>query len=277
MTIRHGGIEGNEGKMLLSLASDTVQAAVLTSFGLSEIHPSIMTVSAPFMIRNEAELAAVMREIERDLETSLNSGNFFMLAWSKSGFVNVFSRDPVFTPDDLRRQRIASNAEAAELNAVFKSMGFPIVDSDWTDLGTKLNAGVITAAYNNPAAIAAFQLHTMMRNMLSTNIAPVIGGIVINQVTWRKIGALNPNYQQQLLTATRRIATEFDGSLQNTVHDAITAMERGGLRVNRPSAAQERVWFDEMERTVPTLLGSVFDRNLYNRINDVLIRHRGGR
>ncbi|MDR1804356.1 MAG: TRAP transporter substrate-binding protein DctP, partial [Treponema sp.] len=182
LSIRHGGIEGNEAKMLLSLASDTIQAGIFTPFGLSSIDKSIMTLSAPFLIRNERELDAVMRELQSDLDARFNRGNYFMLAWSKSGFVNIFSREPVIIPDDLRRLRIASNAEAAEINTAFKTMGFQIIESDWTDVGNKLNAGTVSSAYQNPAAVAAFQLHTMLKNMMSTNIAPVLGGIVINQL-----------------------------------------------------------------------------------------------
>jgi TRAP-type C4-dicarboxylate transport system substrate-binding protein len=277
LSIRHGGIEGSEEKMLLSMASDTIQAGVFTSFGLSAINPAVMTISAPFLIRTEAELSAVMREVEKDLEAKMNNSNYLLVAWSKAGFVNIFSKDPVYTPDDLRKQRIATNPEAAEMNAAFKSMGFQIVEAEWTDLGTKLNAGTVMASYLNPAAVAAYQLHTMMKNMLSTNIAPVMGGIVINQVTWRKIGELNPKYQQDLLTATRRIADRFDASLQKTVNDAVTTMTRGGMKVNRPTTAQEQLWYQEIEKAIPSLLGSVFDRELYNKISAVVTRMRGGR
>ena len=277
LSIRHSGIEGNESKMHLSLASDIIQAAVFTSFGLSEIEPAIMTMSAPFLIRTEAELSAVMRELQPELERKLNSDKYFMLAWSKSGFVNIFSKENVLTPDDLRRMKIASNPEAAEMNAAFKSMGFQVVESDWSDLGTKLNAGVVVAAYQNPAAIASLQLHTILKNMLSTNIAPVVGGIVINKVTWEKIGSLNPRYQSELLVSTRKIAEEFDNSLQRTVSDAVQTMTRAGLRVNQPTSPQEQLWYTEMDRVVPSLLGTAFDRDLYQKISAVLTRFRGGR
>jgi TRAP-type C4-dicarboxylate transport system substrate-binding protein len=99
----------------------------------------------------------------------------------------------------------------------------------------------------------------------------------MNQVTWRRIGELNPRFQQELLTATRRIGEEFDTSLQRTVNDAIQMMSRAGLRVNRPTPAQEQLWYNEIEQAMPNLLGSVYDRDLYNRISDILVRHRAGR
>ena len=276
LRVIHGGIEGSEAKMRLSLSGNTIQAAVFTSFGLAGVDPGIMTMSAPFLIRNEAELAAVMKELQPVLESRLNSGDCFMLAWSKAGFVNIFSRDPVFTPDDLKKMKIASNPESDDMNTAFKTMGYQVVESDWLDVGQKLATGSVAAVYQNPAGIAAYQLHTVLKNMCSINIAPVLGGIVVNQLTWRRIGELNPKYQADLLRATRQIAESLDSSMQKTVSDAVQSMTREGLKLNRPSPAQEQLWYNDVDRVTPTLLGTTYDRDLYSRINEVLEKFRKG-
>jgi len=275
LNVRHGGIEGNESKMLLSLNSDIIQGAIFTPFGLSAIDPGIMTLSAPFLIRNESELNAVMQEMQGDLDRRFNSrGNYVILAWSKSGFVNIFSRNPVFTPDDLRNMKIASNAEASDMNTVFSRMGFQIIESDWSEVGNKLNAGTVQAVYQQPAAIAAYQLQSILKNMLSINIAPVIGGIVLNQVTWKKIGDLNPRYQQELLNVTRKLGSEFDSSLTKTVNDAITTMKRSGLKENQATAAQQQQWINEVEKANASLIGTTFDRDIYQKVSAIVTRLR---
>ncbi|MDR1863559.1 MAG: TRAP transporter substrate-binding protein DctP [Treponema sp.] len=277
LNVRHDGIEGGEGKMLISLSSNTIQAAVFTSFGLSSISPEVMTMSAPFLIRNKEELDTVMAALQDDLEARINRTDYCIVAWSKSGFVNVFSKDPVFVPDDLRRQKIATNADATDLNTAFKSMGFQLVETDLVDVGTKLATGNIMAAYQNPAGVAAYHLHNYLNHMLSVNIAPILGGIIINQVTWKKIGELNPQYQREILRVTRLVAAELDASMQKTVNDAILSMRRGGLKVNQPTPAQEQLWFDDVERIIPGLLGTTFDRDIYNKINTILSRYRNRR
>jgi len=236
-----------------------------------------MTMSAPFLIRTNDELNAVMNEIQPELEAGLNSGDYFIVAWSRAGFVNIFSKDPVLVPDDLRKQKIASNADASEMNTAFKTMGYPVVDTDWSDVGTKLATGAVMALYQNPAGVAAYQLHTYLKNMLSINIAPFLGGIVINQVTWKKIGALNPRYQQDLLKGTRAIAAELDDSMQKTINNAINSMVKDGLKVNKPSPAQEQLWYNDVERVIPTLLGTTYNRDLYQKITDILTKFRAGR
>ena len=277
LRVLHGGSEGSEDKMFQSLSSDTIQAAVFTSFGLNCIDPVIMTLSAPFFIRNDAELAEVMKEIQPELETRYNSGNFFILAWSKAGFVNIFSKEPVFVPDDLKKLKIASNHEAAEMNTAFKMMGYQVVEAGLTDLGQKVATGAIQSVYLPPAGMAAYQIHRELKHMLPVNIAPVIGGMVINQVAWRRIANLDPQFQQNLIRATRQIAAEFDASMSKVNSDSVTTMTRTGLIINKTNQQQEQLWYSDVERVIPTLLGTTYDRNLYNKINDILIKYRRGR
>ena len=278
LDVRHGRTE-SESTMMLHLNSNTIQAAIFTSMGLSTIDPSVMTVSTPFLIRTEEELTVVMNEIQRDLETRLNRGNLFIIAWSQSGFVNFFSREQIMVPDDLKRMRLASNEETAEINAVFSRAGFQVVEAEFAEIGRQLIQGQIGAIYYNPAAVAAFQLHTPtqgnLRHMFAMNIAPILGGVVINQHTWNAIGALNARYQQDIMRVTREIGARLDREMQNTVNEAIREMTRAGLSVNRPSPAQEQLWIDEIERALPSLIGSSLDMTLYNRIAGILARHRG--
>ena len=278
LTVIHDGREGGEEQMLQSLRTNTIQGAIFTSFGLSQINPAIMTVSIPFLIRNDRELEIVMREIQGDLEARFNRSNFHLLALSRSGFVNIFSRDPVLTPDDLRRQPIASNAEADRINRAFSAMGFRIEQTDWTDIGPKLNSGAVRAIYLNPSAVAPLNIHRQLGHMLSIDVAPVLGGLVMNQVIWNRIGNINSTYPSQLQATTRRLISQFDSTLPRMTREAIDTMTRGGLTINRPSPAQEQLWHNEIERVLPSLLANgTFDRELYQRINGILARTRGGR
>jgi TRAP-type C4-dicarboxylate transport system substrate-binding protein len=277
VNVRHGGIEGSEEKMYQSLESNTIQAAVFTSFGLSYINPAVMTMSVPFLIRTEAEFTAVMKEVQGDLEARANSGKFFVVAWSKAGFVNIFSKSQVLVPDDLKKLKVGSNPEAGDMNTVFKSMGFQVVEAGLNDMGQKVATNSIQSVYMAPAGMAAYSLHKELPYMLSTNIAPVLGGIVINQVTWKAIGNLNPRYQQELLRATRQISEKFDRTMQADNNNTLNTMTRAGLKINRPTPAQEQLWYNEVDKVISSLLGSTFDRNLYRKITDILTKYRGGR
>jgi len=273
LRVLHDGVEGNDAKVLSSLSADNIQAALFSSFGLIEICPAILTLSIPFQIKNDKELDLVLKDALPYLEAQASKTNFIVLAWSKGGWVNVFSRDPVFVPDDLRRHRIATSPESGDMNMAFKAMGFHLVESSTNELGPRLASNMINAFYQTPAAVAPLGLHKTLRNMMDMPLAPFLGGIVMNRVTWNKLG---PDRQRELVKVTQRMTNEFDSSMPRTSASAVTMMSRDGLKINKPSPAQEEMWHTELHKAVPSLLGTAFDFDLYQRINAVLEKARSG-
>jgi len=272
VVVSHDGREGSEADMLRKLYGNSIQVAIFTSAGIAEICPAIMNLSVPFMIKNEAELDAVLAEVVPILNTRVRD-EFVVLAWSKGGWVYLFSRENVLVPADLRRQRLATSPDLKDMNTVFRNMGFQLTEVDVVDLGQRLATGIVNATYVIPAVVAPMQLHRSLNHMLDLPIAPVMGAIVINRVTWNR---LTPATQQQLIRTTQIMAADFDTSMARTEAAAIAAMGRDGLSVNKPSAAQEEIWSTELNAIMPSLIGSIFDRELNDRINEILERARRG-
>jgi TRAP-type transport system periplasmic protein len=272
LRVIHDGVEGGEQKTLSSLSTNNIQAALFTSFGLHNICPSVMTLSAPFFIRNEAELDLVLKDARPLLDAQINKTNFVVLAWSKGGWVNIFSKDPVVVPDDLRRLKMATNPDDTNFNAAFKAMGFNLVETEIVDIGPKIASNMINAFYQTPASVAPLGLYKQLNNMLDTPIAPFLGAIVINRVTWNKISPAN---KSEILRVTQKIAVDFESVMPRTVTDAISMMQRAGLKVNSLNPAQEQIWRNEIQKAMPTLLSNnTFDRELYGKIDEILKKAR---
>jgi TRAP-type C4-dicarboxylate transport system substrate-binding protein len=122
--------------------------------------------------------------------------------------------------------------------------------------------------------MAPLGLHRSLSNMLDMPIAPIMGAIVMNRVTWNKLGA---DRQREILRVTQRLALEFETTMSRNSSNAITAMNRDGLKLNKPNTTQQDLWRTEVNKAIPMLVGNVIDRNLYNRINQILERYRSGR
>lgn len=269
--IFHNGTAGSEAAVLRNLRLNQLQAAVLSTFGLIEVIPEIMAISCPFFIRNDEELDLVLGEIRGELEDRISAMGFHTLAWARVGWIRFFSKAPVFVPDDLKRMRLGTLAEFEKLNQVFSALGFQMVPIPQGETLIALNSPMVDAVYQSPVAIGGTQLFALARNMASINVAPFMGAIIMNRRTWNSIPE---RFRPQMIEAVRRREAELDLAVRRFEENMIRTMGEFGLVVNQLTPEQEQLWYDEFERAIPNLVGAIFDRNIYNRIDAILRQHR---
>jgi TRAP-type C4-dicarboxylate transport system substrate-binding protein len=263
-----------EGDVLRQLNMNQIQAAMLSTFGLKLISPPIMTLSCPFLIRNNGELDLVLEALKPDLEKQISDKGYFTLAWSKVGWVRFFSKSPVFAPNDLKRQRLGTSETEPELMDAFKAMGYQMVPVAMNQILVSLSGGQIDAVYQSPVNAGGLQIFGLAKNMASIPVSPFMGAIVMNQRAWRSVPE---KYRDELVRVTRRMEAELDGSIQALEADVIKTMVDYGLVINQISPEQEQLWYNDISRVMPSLVGTVFDRELYGRIESLLRAHRGDR
>jgi len=271
--VSHDGREGSEARMLSSLSSNVIQVAIFTSAGVSEICPAVLNLSVPFMIKNDEELDLVLQTMIPIFNSRVKN-DYVIISWSKGGWVYIFTKEKVITPDDLRKQRLATSPDLREMNTVFRVMGYQLVETDIVSTGTKLASNAVNAVYIIPAVVAPMQLYKSLNHMLELPIAPIMGAIVMNRVTWNK---LSPESQQEIVRVTRKVADEFDASVVKTEANAIAAMGKDGLSVNKLTPAQQVLWSNEVKNNLNSIVGPIFDRDIYNQINAMLEKARSGK
>jgi len=176
----HNGTAGGEGEVLRKLKINQIQAAVFTTMGVSAIMPEVMSISYPFLIKNDEELDVVMKKIKPQLDEKIKQNGYVTLAWACAGWIKIFSKTPVFTPDDLKKVKLATPPEDQQMIQAFRLMGYQIVPVALPDCLVSLRSGMIDAAYNSPIYVAGNQLFGIAGNMANVNIAPFMGGIFLN-------------------------------------------------------------------------------------------------
>ena len=272
--IVYHGTAGKESDIVQKLNVGQLQAGVLSTFGLTEITPEVMTLSCPLFIRDDDELDLVLDDVKAELENRINSKGFYTLAWSRVGWIKFFSKAPIFTPNDLRKQKLGTNVDYDKLNHIFKSMGFQMVPAAQDDLLIALNSPMVDAIYQSPIAVGGAQLFGVAKNMASINVAPFMGAIILNRRTWNSIP---DRYKPRLIEAAKKEEMELDRVVRKFEEDMIKTMGTYGLTVNWLSPAQEQVWYDEIEKAMPVLMGTFSDRVFFTRIQNILNEHRAGR
>ncbi|MDR3161246.1 MAG: TRAP transporter substrate-binding protein DctP [Spirochaetaceae bacterium] len=266
---------GSEGDYLMKLRQDKIQAAIFTSIVLNSVAPEIMALSIPFLIRNNEELDAVLQEVRPILNSRIEEEGYINLVLVKGGWVKIFSRSPVYTPNDLRRLKVGTNPDAQELLDAFRTMGFQMVRVNMTDVTQRLNSGMIDAIYQSPIAVSSLQLYRVVNHMSTINLAPFMGGVLMNKNAWARIP---PRYQTPLREIVRQAGAEIEASFYRGEAEAIADMEQNGVIIHQTSPQQEQEWYQEITRYIPELVNrNIFHRGMYERIQAILQNYRGQR
>ncbi|MDR1095015.1 MAG: TRAP transporter substrate-binding protein DctP [Spirochaetaceae bacterium] len=269
--VYHNGIAGGEADVLRKLRLNQIQAAILTSFGLNEITPKILALSCPFLIRSEAELDYVLLRLKPVLEESINRNGFQTIAWSKVGFVNFFAKSPARTPDQMKKLKLGTSDTETSLLNVFKSMGYQLVPQSMDQVLIDLNTGRVDAVYQEPLSAASFQLFTTAKYMMNFTLAPVMGGIVMNQAAWRR---LPEDYRAVIVKHAKVAEVEIEEQLATLKKNALDMMLKNGLVIYDLTPEEQRVWIEDTEISVPRLVGTMFDADVYRQISDILKEYR---
>jgi TRAP-type C4-dicarboxylate transport system substrate-binding protein len=274
LQIYHNGVAGSEEDVLRKLRIGQLQGGVFTSFGLNAITPEVLTLSCPFLIRDNEELDLVLAELRPALEKKIEEKGFVSVAWSKAGWVKIFSKRPVFVPGDLKTQKMGTSASEIELTQAFKTLGYQMVPINMNEILIALNSGMVDAVYQSPIAVGGLQIFGIAKNMASINIAPFLGGIVLSRNAWRSVPE---KYKSRLMAINKQIELSLDSSILKLEEEAIATMSTYGLVKNTITPEQERLWYSDVEKTMPDLVGTTFDAATYNQIDRILRAHRAGR
>jgi len=275
--VYHNAAAGDEPEVMKKLRINQIQAAVFTSSGMNAVMPEVMAFSYPFLIRNDAEFEEVLRRLKPELDAKIQQNGFVTLAWARAGWIKLFSRSSVVMPDDLRKIRLGTGADDQQMIQAFRIMGYQMVPVNLTELMVLLNSGMVEAVYQSPIYAAGNQVFGILRNMSSLNVAPFMGGVLMNNRAWRNIP---DKYKPQLLEICRRLEKEIEASIANLETEAISTMIRYGLRVNDLDAQQLQIWYDDTARYENNLVSGpnpVFNREYYVKIRDILAEYRKGR
>lgn len=241
LKIYPGGIAGSEDDMVRKMRIGQLDAAVLTSLGMTKIVPDSLILTLPFLVRNEAELDYAINEILPMFDEEFRNKGFELMVWSKSGWINFFSNTPVYTPDDLRKTRVAVAPNSPEMIEAFKALDFKIIPLGMNDTLMGLQSGMIDSYYSIPMAAAQYQFFALSPYLNPIQMSPVIGGIVLSQKAWRKIPA---KYHEELKASIAAVESEFYNETERLNAEAMKIMKQNGLTVLDTNASHEQAWRD---------------------------------
>ena len=260
-----GGIAGDEDDMIRKMRIGQLDAAAMTAGGFNRVYSGVLALVKPMMIRTDEEMIAILNQTIPFFEQELEKRGFVGLMWAPIGWVNFFSREPVRSTTDLRRQTLwIGNASPAEVR-VWQRAGFDVATLPVTEVMTALQSGMIDAYVSSPLSAASFQWFGVTPHMNDLRFAPLFGAVVISKRTWERIPA---ELRPRLLAAARSAARGLSAEVAALNEQAVEIMTLFGLKVHEATGAFERDWQRIIDRYFETLVGDVIDRQAHELVQE---------
>lgn len=264
MKIFGGGIAGDEADMLRKVRlGDRLQAAALSGTGLNRITSDLLVMSLPLFFDSYDELETVMRRSTPMFEELVAKKRFKLVAWTAAGWVHFFGKQPVITPSDLKKQKLAVSAEDEEILYAWRAMGFDALPLHTTEILAGLQTGMAEAFHTPPIVAAVYQWFGLAQNMSDMPIAPLVAGLVMNERTWRRIPS---KYQDPLLQAAAEILGPLYDDVQDLEQEAIEIMLDNGLTINEVGTEAVDRWKDIVVDGYDLLVGSAISEEVYETV-----------
>jgi TRAP-type C4-dicarboxylate transport system substrate-binding protein len=242
MRIYPGGVAGDDPDIVRKMRLGQLQAATLTVDGLTELDDGFEVFSVPRFFGSFEELFHVAHELQPLLSQRLDKEGFVFLGWGYGGWVYLFSKEPVYTPADVKKLKLFVWAGDNRMVQWWKNNGFHPVPLASTDMMTGLQTGMIEALPAPPLAAVALQWYRQAPNMLELPFGQMIGATVISKKSWQQ---LTPADQAALRELAKQMQTRLEQAIPGQDRQSVEEMKRRGLTVTKPKdAAQMKLWED---------------------------------
>jgi len=269
------GSQGGEAELARRMRIGQLQGALLSIVGLSEIEPSINALqSIPLLFKTWDEVDYVREKMRTSMEKKFLDKGFVVLAWGDAGWVRFFSKDALMRPDDFKKMKFFSFAGESEQQEIMKSLGFTPVPLETTDILPSIQTGMINVVPSTPYFALATQIYAKVPHMLEINWAPVVGALVVTQKAWDD---MSPAGRQALRTAGEKAGVQIRNKARQEVEEAVEAMRKRGLVVNKPNPDQLREWQELADKLYPRIRGNLVPAETFDEVFQHVKAYRAGR
>jgi TRAP-type C4-dicarboxylate transport system substrate-binding protein len=193
-----GGVSGDEPDVLRKIRFGQLHGGAMTGHGIGYIYSPARVLEIPFLFRSYDEVDHVRAQLMPEIREGFHQNGFELIGWMEVGFIQLFSRVPIYSIEDMKKRRIWLWQGDPLGTAFFEASGLAPVPLPITEVFTSLSTGLIDTTIAPPLGAIAFQWFTKTPYMTDIPVMDGIGGLIVS----RKFFDGLPKDLQQLLRRT---------------------------------------------------------------------------
>jgi len=254
--------QGTEAKIVnsMKMGANVVDAALLTSAGLSDIDPAFNVFGIPFLFQSDAEEQFVRAKLEPVLVQRLDAKKFHLVSWGHGGWVQLFSTVEIKTLADLKKAKLYTGAGDDKMQSWYDANGFHAIPLDMTGITQGMTTGAINAAPLPPFGAVALQLSRTVKYMLEVDVDPLIGALVMWNSAWEKI---DPADREKITAAAKVLEKKLQTEVPAQDARAVADMQKLGLKVTKLDPAAAATFHAEADKLVASMEGKMVPSDVF--------------
>ncbi|MGK0239998.1 MAG: TRAP transporter substrate-binding protein DctP [Verrucomicrobiia bacterium] len=268
-----GGSQGSESELIKKMRINRLHAALLTGIGLSEIDESVAVFQkVPLLYRSLEELEYVMKEMTPVLEERIRKKGFVVLSWIDSGWVRVFSKNEIITPEDMAKSKLFTWSGDPKQTDLLKKIGFRPVAIDSTEIVSSMTTGLIDTVPMPPFYALATQTYNTAPHMLNFNYAPITGAIVVSEKMWLRF---TEEERYAMKVAAIQTGKEMTASGRKESEESIRVMrDTWGLKVSELDDVSRDQWQTVATEAYDYIRGNTVPADVWDKMVQTLEEYR---
>jgi TRAP-type C4-dicarboxylate transport system substrate-binding protein len=233
-----GQVQGDERDVVRKMRTGQLQGGSFTAVGLSMINPKVLVLQVPLMFKDHKQLEKVRKALHEEFEKSFRDKGYELLGWGDVGWVYLFTKNPVASKDDLKKQKVWAWGDDPLSKALMRTAGVSPRLLGLPQVYPALNTGMVNAVYNSPLACLTLQWHTKVKYYSDFPLAIAIGATVITRKAFDK---LKPEHQKLLKAIAMKYHEALNKRIRKDNDKALKALRGQGIKpVTVPDASRKQ-------------------------------------
>ena len=274
LTIYADGTAGSEAESIQKLRVGSLQAVTLSAASLADLDSYLGAIQkVPMLFHSLEESEYVREKVAPRLEKRLEDQGFVVLFWADAGWIQLFSRQPILRPSDLKNTRLLTTpGDPAEVELI-KALGIRPEQRVWSEAFLALQTGNIDELVTTPFLCLAGQFDRSAKHYLPLNYVPLAGATIISKRVWE---SLTPGQRDAMHQAAMQAGQQIQSISRVENDKSIEAMKTRGLQVHAMTPEAEREWQEYFETVYPQVRGKLVPADIFDDVQHVLAEYRSG-
>lgn len=269
-----GGVQGDEKDVLRKIRNGQLHGGGFTGFGLGSVVSEVRIQELPFLFETMEEMDYLREQTDEYFFKAFADQGYLHIGWADVGFVYVFSKNPIRTPDDMQSAKMWIWAGDPLAELFFKAFQISPIPLAAPDVLTSLQTGIIDAVYGSSLACVALQWFTRVDYMSDVPLTHGLGAALVSEKALRKV---DPADAEILVEVSRPLLRQLSEKTRVQNLEAIEEMKKEGIMVITVEDAVRADFFRTGRAAWGDGVDKLYSRELLEHVTAILEEYRGSR